>query len=154
MPFEFTGFFSHLSHPLKKKFPLGTSSCIILFPPNLLFCLGYKRPSLVFRHFKESPTEVKGNHVWVSAMMLPTGCMSPTFCQGVSSLKKVIIILNSYFFKYSPCSFYLFLFLKKIHLFFKIWCNGAFFDAPGQTGQSFVPCLLPSLFWYVLLHIT
>jgi len=84
----------------------------------VLTYLGYEMPSLVFRHFKEDPSAVEGNHVWVSAMMLPTGLISPTSRQGVSSLEKVITFiwvmnLYPYFFKYSTCSFHLFFFLGK-----------------------------------------
>lgn len=115
-------------------------------------------PSLVFRHFKEDPSADEGTRVWVSAMMLPTGPISPTFCQGVSSLEKVItfvwvMILNPYFFKYSICSFHLFFFLGKSTYSLRVGVIVSFFDAPGQTGLSCTCCLLPSPFWCVLVHM-
>lgn len=124
----------------------------------VLTYLGYEMPSLVFRHFKEDPSTVEGNHVWVSAMMLPTGPVSPTSCQGVSSLKKVntfiwVMNLYAYFFKYSTCSFHLFFFLGKSTYFLRFGVMVPFFDAPGLTGQSFATCLLLSPFWCVLVYM-
>lgn len=159
MPFEFTGFRSHLSHPLKKNFLEAKVLVSCLFSKSfVLTYLGSEMPSLVFRHFKEDPSADEGTRVWVSAMMLPTGPISPTFCQGVSSLEKVItfvwvMILNPYFFKYSICSFHLFFFLGKSTYSLRVGVIVSFFDAPGQTGLSCTCCLLPSPFWCVLVHM-